>query len=94
MPPLGEGEVASLLRGCPSWRAVEGRKIVREFTFADFGAARRFLDMVAVVADEEGHHPAMTLSYGKLKVTLTTHAAGGLTRNDFIMARIIDSMEA
>jgi 4a-hydroxytetrahydrobiopterin dehydratase len=45
-----------------------------------------------VIAEEQGHHPNFALSYNKLRVTLTTHAAGGLTENDFIMARIIDEV--
>ena len=54
--------------------------------------AKYFLDLISVIAEEQGHHPTLTLIYNKLKVTLTTHAAGGLTENDFIMARIIDEL--
>jgi len=46
-----------------------------------------------VIAEEEGHHPGLTLIYNRLKVTLTTHAAGGLTENDFIMAKHIDELD-
>jgi DNA-binding NtrC family response regulator len=45
------------------------------------------------IAREQGHHPVLTLNYNKLKITLTTHASGGLTENDFIMARAIDEAE-
>jgi 4a-hydroxytetrahydrobiopterin dehydratase len=51
-----------------------------------------FLDLISVIAEDQGHHPVFTLSYNKVKITLTTHAAAGLTENDFIMARIIDEV--
>lgn len=73
------------------WQLVEGKKIIKEFKFKDFAEAKYFLDLVCVAAEEQGHHPAMTLTYNKVKLALTTHAAGGLTENDFILAGIIDS---
>lgn len=95
-----EGTIASLpkeaverslarLRG---WQLVEEKKLVKEFKSKDFEEARYVLDLLAVIAEEQGHHPALTLLHHKLKVTLTTHAAGGLTENDFIMAKIIDEV--
>ena len=48
---------------------------------------------LAALAEEEGHHPEMTLSWRKVAVSLTTHAAGGLTRNDFVMAGLIDGLD-
>ncbi|MEJ2744771.1 MAG: 4a-hydroxytetrahydrobiopterin dehydratase [bacterium] len=45
-----------------------------------------------MIAEDQGHHPLLTLNYNKVRVTLTTHAAGGLTENDYVMARIIDKM--
>jgi 4a-hydroxytetrahydrobiopterin dehydratase len=54
--------------------------------------AKYFFDLIALLAEEQGHHPTMTISYNRLKVTLTTHAVGGLSDNDFIMARIIDEL--
>ncbi|MDD5440339.1 MAG: 4a-hydroxytetrahydrobiopterin dehydratase [Candidatus Omnitrophica bacterium] len=66
--------------------------MAKELKFKDFAEAKYFLDLVAIVAEDQGHHPTMTLMYNKLKITLTTHAAGGLTENDFIMAGIIDEL--
>jgi 4a-hydroxytetrahydrobiopterin dehydratase len=71
---------------------VEDKKIVKEFKFKDFVEAKYFVDLVSVIAEEQGHHPTITIIYNKVKITLTTHAAGGLTDNDFIMARIIDEL--
>lgn len=90
---LPQGVVVSKLAEHPGWQSVEGRKITKEFTFADYAGAVLFVDMLASIADEQGHHPSMTLSYKKVKVTFTTHNAGGLTDNDFIMAGIADAIE-
>jgi 4a-hydroxytetrahydrobiopterin dehydratase len=76
----------------PGWELVEGKKLVQEFKFKDFAEAKYFLDLVSVIAEEQGHHPTLTLIYNKLKITLTTHAAGGLTDNDFILAKMIDEL--
>jgi thiol peroxidase len=90
--PMSKDMIAKALAKYRGWEAVEDKKIVKELKFKDFAEAKYFLDLVSVVAEEQAHHPAMTISYNKLKITLTTHAAGGLTDNDFIMARIIDDM--
>jgi len=92
-PALAQDKIRQLLGGCRGWELIEGKKIVKEFKFKDFNEAKYFLDVVSVIAEEQGHHPALTLIYNKLKVTLTTHASGGLTENDFIVAGIIDQLE-
>ncbi|MFA5276712.1 MAG: thiol peroxidase [Candidatus Omnitrophota bacterium] len=90
--PLTKEKVEGLLTQHPDWRLIEDKKIVREFKFKDFLDAKYFLDLLSVIAEEQQHHPGFNLIYNKLKITLTTHAAGGLTENDFIMAKIIDSL--
>jgi len=91
-PPLPKEKIDKLLAQHRGWELLEDRKLVKEFKFKDFIEAKYFLDLVSVIAEEQGHHPTLTLIYNKLKVTLTTHAAGGLTENDFIMAKIIDEL--
>lgn len=91
-PSLPKEKIERLLAQYRGWELVEDKKIVKEFKFKDFTEAKYFLDLVSIIAEEQGHHPLCTLSYGKLRVTLTTHAAGGLTDNDFIMAKIIDEV--
>ncbi|MBI2877776.1 MAG: 4a-hydroxytetrahydrobiopterin dehydratase [Candidatus Tectomicrobia bacterium] len=93
IPPLSGEIVKETIPNYPDWNLVDDKKISREFKFKTFLEAKHSLDLISMVAEEQGHHPDMTLSYNKLKVTLTTHSAGGLTENDFIMARIIDEME-
>lgn len=89
---LAKDKVDRLLAIHRGWLLVEDKKIVKEFKFKDFVEAKYFLDLISIIAEEQGHHPNFSLIYNKLKVTLTTHAAGGLTENDFIMAKIIDEL--
>ncbi|MDD5044422.1 MAG: 4a-hydroxytetrahydrobiopterin dehydratase [Candidatus Omnitrophica bacterium] len=91
--PLPKEKVDKLLAQYRGWQLVEDKKIVKEFKFKDFIEAKYFLDLISEIAQEQGHHPTLTLTYNKLKITLTTHAAAGLTDNDFIMAKIIDEVE-
>lgn len=91
-PPLAKEKIEKLIAQYRGWELIEDRKLVKELKFNDFIEAKYFLDLVSVIAEEQGHHPTLTLIYNKLKITLTTHAAGGLTDNDFIMAKIIDAL--
>ena len=89
---LPKEKIDKLLAQYRGWELVEDKKLVKELTFKDFVEAKYFLDLVSVIAEEQRHHPAMTIIYNKVRITLTTHAAGGLTENDFIMAKIIDEL--
>ncbi len=89
---LSKSDIEKLAAEYRGWQIVEDKKIVKEFKFKDFLEAKYFLDLVSLIAEEEGHHPTFTLIYNKLKITLTTHAVSGLSENDFIMARIIDEL--
>ena len=90
--PLMKDKIDSLLSTVHNWQLVDGKKIEKVFKFKDFSEAKYFLDLLGIIAEEQGHHPDFTLNFNKLKVSLTTHAAGGLTENDFIMAKIIDEL--
>ncbi|MFA6358517.1 MAG: thiol peroxidase [Candidatus Omnitrophota bacterium] len=89
---LPKERIKVLISELSSWELVEGKKLVKELKFTDFVEAKYFLDILAIVSEEQGHHPIITLAYDKLKITLTTHVAGGLTENDFILAKIIDEL--
>ena len=91
-PPLPKEKIEKLLAGYRGWELVDDKKLVKEFKFKDFIEAKYFLDLVSIMAEEQGHHPTATITYNKLKITLTTHAVGGLSENDFILARIIDQL--
>jgi thiol peroxidase len=90
--PLPKDRVEKLMALSRGWELVDGKKLVKELKFKDFVEAKYFLDLLAVISEEQGHHPTFTIIYNKLKITLTTHAAGGLTENDFIMTKIIDEL--
>jgi len=94
MLPLPSETVRQLLVRYNGWELTDGKRISKEFKFKDFQEAKYFLDLIAAVAEEQGHHPTLTIGYAKVKVSLTTHAASGLTENDFIMAKIIDQLAA
>jgi len=73
-----------------SWELVDDVKMRSRFTFLDFKEAWDFGAKVVALAEAENHHPTISISWGKLTVTQTTHAIKGLSENDFIMAAKID----
>jgi 4a-hydroxytetrahydrobiopterin dehydratase len=89
--PLEETRVRDLLGQVSGWEAREG-KIRKSYKFASFVAAMSFLNRVAEVAEGEGHHPDFCVHYDRVDMTIWTHAAGGLTENDFILAAKIDEL--
>ncbi len=91
-PPLRSEQAAAYLEHVSGWMIEEGKKIKKEFRFKDFPQAMAFTNRVAVLAQNEAHHPAIFISYNRVKITLTTHAIGGLSENDFIMAAKIDGL--
>jgi 4a-hydroxytetrahydrobiopterin dehydratase len=75
------------------WRR-EGEAIVRDLEFKDFAEAIAYVNRVADLAEEADHHPDILVhGWNKVRLTLTTHSAGGLTDNDFAMAREIDGLD-
>ncbi len=94
-PKVTNSELASLMLTLPNWEleSVEGiSQLSRLFTFRTFKQAWAFSNKVAELAEEEGHHPAILLEWGKVKVTWWTHAIGGLHQNDFICAAKTDAL--
>ncbi len=92
MPPLEQKFIDEYLESTPLWRQ-EGIEIKRDFLFPDFKTALSFVDEIGQLAEQEGHHPDVTLSWGKVGVSLSTHAIGGLSENDFILAAKIDILK-
>ena len=78
----------------PDWTvAADGKSLRREWTARNFATAAQFFAEVAILAEAEGHHPDFHLTgYRQVAVDLTTHAVGGLTENDFILAAKIDEI--
>ena len=93
-PALDEVTSKLLLDEVSGWtlRAETGQpaQISKRFEFADFLGAMAFIDKMAALAEQEGHHPDFCLHYSRVDVTLWTHAARGLSENDFILASKLD----
>ena len=93
-PVLTAGEAAVLRDELHAeWALVDGRMLHRDIRFPDFMTAFERAAQIAEIAEQEGHHPDLHISWGRLGVDLTTHAAHGLTHNDFILAAKIDALE-
>ena len=94
VPPLTPPQAQEMLKELnPEWMLVDdGHLLVREFRFADFAQAMTFANKIAEVAEEEGHHPDLAIAWGSVSVELSTHAIGGLSENDFILAAKIDQL--
>lgn len=88
MQRLADSELQAALAALPSWR-LDGGKLYRELTFADFRSAFAFMTQVALAAEAMGHHPEWWNSYRTVRVWLTTHDAGGVTAHDTALARAI-----
>lgn len=92
VPPLSAEQARGLLSHVSGWQLSDGKMISREFKFKDFKGAMWFVNRVAEVAESEGHHPDIFISYNQVRLTLSTHAIGGLSENDFILAAKIDRL--
>ena len=87
-------EVAELKPQVPGWTVVNDGmdKLERSYTFESFAEALAFTNKVGAIAEEQGHHPQLTTEWGRTTVRWWTHVAGGLHRNDFIMAAKTDAL--
>src|SRR5262249_19558952 len=94
VPPLDGAEVQEYLRALPAWGlTADGRRIRRQWRVRDFAAALEFFARIGQVAEQEGHHPDLHLTgYRQVAAELWTHALGGLSENDFILAAKIDQL--
>ena len=94
-PPLDRAAVERLLPEVPGWTVeeVDGHPVLtKHFNFKGFLPAVDFVNRIAPIAEAEGHHPDLLVGYGYVTVKLWTHAAGGLTENDFILGARIDQV--
>jgi len=94
-PPLSEEEENKLFKEIPTWLLLRdgNHKLRKQFGFKGFLEAIAFVNKIAPIAEAEGHHPDMYIFYNKVQIDLFTHAVGGLSENDFIMAAKIDTLQ-
>ncbi len=89
-PPLSLEEVNANLQELDDWIIEENHHLEKNFKFKNFKEALLFTNIIGQIAESEGHHPDIFLSWGKVGVTLFTHKIEGLSQNDFILAAKID----
>jgi 4a-hydroxytetrahydrobiopterin dehydratase len=91
--PLKGEKLSYYLSAVPEWKVLDDVKIEREFILKNFKQAMEFINGISKIAEEEGHHPDMFLhDWKKVTITLSTHAIGGLSDNDFILAAKINAI--
>jgi 4a-hydroxytetrahydrobiopterin dehydratase len=91
MARLSEAEIDERLEGLEGWERA-GDAIRRQFKLADFKGSVDFVNRLTPEAEEMNHHPDLEISWNKVTVSVTTHSEGGLTENDFELARRIDGI--
>lgn len=92
VPPLAGEELERLSAQVPGWKVVDAHHLFKSFTFPDFRTALDMVNRAGALAEAEGHHPDLCLSWGKVEVKIWTHKINGLTESDFILAAKIDQL--
>lgn len=92
VPPLKGAELEALRNQVTGWNVVEEHHLQKMFRFPNFRQALDFVNRVGNLAEEQGHHPDIYLSWGKVDITIWTHKINGLTESDFILGAKIDAL--
>ncbi|OGQ17847.1 MAG: 4a-hydroxytetrahydrobiopterin dehydratase [Deltaproteobacteria bacterium RIFCSPHIGHO2_02_FULL_40_11] len=93
IPPLKSEKLKQFQKQIHAgWQVIQEHHLEKEFSFKDFKSALVFTNKVGEIAEHEGHHPDIYLSWGKVKLTLWTHKINGLTESDFILAAKVDAI--
>jgi 4a-hydroxytetrahydrobiopterin dehydratase len=85
-------ELQDLARQVPGWKVVNEHHLAREYAFPDLKTALEFVNRVGEVAEQEGHHPNIAFTWGKVEITVYTHKVDGLTESDFILAAKLEQL--
>ena len=93
VPPLKGEALQALQKQVEGWNVVEEHHLFKSFKFPDFRKALEFANRVGAIAEEQGHHPVITFTWGKSDITIYTHKINGLTESDFILAAKIDTIK-
>ena len=92
VPPLKGAELEKLKAQVSGWQVIDEHHLQKTYTFPDFLTALDFVNRVGAIAEQEGHHPDLFLTWGKVEVKTWTHKIDGLTESDFILAAKIDAL--
>jgi 4a-hydroxytetrahydrobiopterin dehydratase len=93
VPPLKGEPLEQMMAQVSGWQVVEDHHLTKTYTFPDFKTALEFVNRAGAIAEQEGHHPDLFLSWGKVEVKTWTHKIDGLTESDFILAAKIDGIQ-
>ncbi|MGH9397938.1 MAG: 4a-hydroxytetrahydrobiopterin dehydratase [Terriglobia bacterium] len=94
IPPLKGAELRALENQVAGWSVVDEHHLVKTFAFSDFKNALEFVNRVGEIAEQQGHHPDIFLTWGKAEIKTWTHKIDGLTESDFILAAKIDQLSS
>ncbi len=89
--PLKGAELQKLVRQLVGWQVIQKHHLSKTYTFPNFVTALAFVNKIGELAERVGHHPDLSLAWGKVSVEIWTHKIDGLTENDFILASKIDT---
>src|ERR1051326_1805008 len=92
VPPLKGEALEQMKAQVTGWNVVDEHHLEKSRAFPDFRTALDFVNRVGAIAEAEGHHPDLYLSWGKVRVKIWTHKSDGLTESDFILASKIDAL--
>ncbi len=92
IPPLEEDEASRYLEQVSGWKIVENHHLRKEIEFPDFIQALAAANRIGALAEEQGHHPDLHLTWGRLGIEIWTHKIDALTESDFILAAKIDDV--
>jgi 4a-hydroxytetrahydrobiopterin dehydratase len=91
MALLSDEEIKERLKALPGWQH-RGESIVKSFDRADFVGSIKFIDSLVEPAEEMNHHPDLAVSWSQVEVAISTHAEGGITENDFELAKKVEEL--
>jgi 4a-hydroxytetrahydrobiopterin dehydratase len=95
VPPLTPEKIQGFLKEVPGWTlSPDGLSIEQSYSFKNFYKTMAFVNAIAWIANQENHHPDLSLGYNYCHVKFTTHALGGLSENDFICAAKLNALQA
>ncbi len=91
VPPLPAEKTDELVQQLEGWTVVDQHHLSKAYSFADFVTALAFVNRVGAIAEKQGHHPDIYLTWGKVRIEIWTHKIDGMTESDFILAAKIDA---
>ncbi|HXK06738.1 MAG TPA: 4a-hydroxytetrahydrobiopterin dehydratase [Verrucomicrobiae bacterium] len=93
VPPLKGEALEQLKSQLPGWQVVDEHHLLKTYSFPDFRTALDFVNKAGAIAEAEGHHPDLLLSWGRVEAKIWTHKVNGLTESDFILAAKLDEIQ-